>query len=114
MEQLSNKFNSIVLSPFINRVTHQPENIAFCIDEVFYTYKDLALEISTVRNAIQETPNITTPIGLIANDDLITYASIWAIWLEGHAYVTLHPKQPKERNQEIIDQAKISLILNST
>ncbi len=114
MEQLSNKFNSIVLSPFINRVTHQPENIAFCIDEVFYTYKDLALEISTVRNAIQETPNITTPIGLIANDDLITYASIWAIWLEGHAYVPLHPKQPKERNQEIIDQAKISLILNST
>lgn len=114
MEQLLNNFNSIVLSPFINRLTNNSENIAFCIDEVFYSYKDLALEINKIRTAIQETPNVTTPIGLIANDDLTTYASIWAIWLEGHAYVPLHPKQPKERNQEIIDQAQISLILNST
>ena len=113
MESHHSKFNSIVLSPFINQLTHQPEKTAFCIDDVHYSYQDLALEITTIRKALQNTPKISDPIGLIANDDLTTYASIWAIWLEGHSYVPLHPKQPKERNREIIDQAKSSILLNS-
>jgi amino acid adenylation domain-containing protein len=113
MESHHSKFNSIVLSSFINQLTHQPEKTAFCIDDVHYSYHDLALEITTIRKALQNTPKISEPIGLIANDDLTTYASIWAIWLEGHSYVPLHPKQPKERNREIIDQAKSSILLNS-
>ncbi len=113
MESHHSKFNSIVLSPFINQLTHQPEKTAFCIDDVHYSYQDLALEITTIRKALQNTTKISDPIGLIANDDLTTYASIWAIWLEGHSYVPLHPKQPKERNREIIDQAKSSILLNS-
>lgn len=53
-------------------------------------------------------------IGLVANDDIETYAAIFAIWMEGLAYVPLHPNQPADRILEITDQAGIQLIINST
>ena len=52
-------------------------------------------------------------IGLVANDDIETYASIFALWLEGKAYVPLHPNQPLDRCEEIIKQININTVLDS-
>ncbi|MFH1119615.1 MAG: AMP-binding protein [Bacteroidota bacterium] len=86
---------------------------AFYIQEQYYTYNQFALYISKVRDALQARLTVSPNIGLVVNDDIETYASIFAIWLEGYAYVPLHPHQPVERSREIIDQAEISLVLDS-
>nr|WP_306302537.1 AMP-binding protein [Segatella baroniae] len=49
----------------------------------------------------------------MANDDLATYASILAIWMEGKCYIPLHPLQPVARCANIIEQVGIEVILDS-
>ncbi|MBJ2172601.1 AMP-binding protein [Aureibaculum sp. A20] len=107
-------FNKEVILPFLKSIETFENHNAFCINEHFYTYKELSNSVTKVRFALQKEKIINKNIGLVANDDIETYASIFAIWLEGCAYVTLHPKQPMDRIMEIIDQAEISLILNSS
>jgi D-alanine--poly(phosphoribitol) ligase subunit 1 len=103
-----------VIEPFLESVKIFGRNNALCINEVFYTYKDFAEHVSKIRTQLQSVTKINTNIGLVVNDDIETYASIFAIWLEGHAYVPLHPQQPHERNLEIVMQAEIEMILDSS
>lgn len=107
-------FKEIVLSPLINVIKESGERNAFCINEHFYTYRQFASHISKIRDSLQLNPFENKNIGLVANDDIETYAAIFAIWMEGLAYVPLHPDQPADRILEIIDQAGIQLIINST
>ena len=100
------------LSTSINKFSNSN---AFFIAEKPYTYSELASIISQIRREIEN--NIDARdlnIGLVANDDLNTYASIIALWLEGKAYVPLHPDLPKERNENIIIQAGVNTILDSS
>ena len=88
---------------------------AFCINSVFYTYKDLAKAISKIRKALQSNTKASEKIlGLVANDDLEMYASIFALWFEGKAYVPISPELPRDRNKNIIDQAFIKTIIDSS
>ncbi len=88
---------------------------AFCISNTYYTYKDFAKVISGIRKVIQTSIKETeSNVGLITNDDIQTYASIIALWLEGKAYVPLNPEFPVERNNMVIKQAEISTILDSS
>ncbi len=107
-------FIEYILNPLIKVVRKHGSNHAFCINEHFYTYTDLAQSISKIRKALKK-HHINTPlIGLVVNDDIETYASIFALWLEGYAYVPLHPKHPIERSLEIISQANLTLIIDSS
>lgn len=106
-------FDKEILNPFIESIDKFGTHNAFCINDRFYTYKELAETISKIRIALQREKIAGKNIGLVANDDIETYASIFAIWLEGAAYVPLHPKEPIERSLGTIDQAKVSLLLNS-
>ncbi len=108
-----NNFNLIILSALIDNILRFKRNNAFCINEKFYSYKQFGENISKIRERIKETKNEDIYFGLVANDDIETYASIFALWLEGKAYVPLHPKQPKERNVEIVNQVEVSHILDS-
>ncbi len=106
-------FNDFVLKPLLNSFTvHEAEN-SFCIADEFYSFKDLAVKVSSVRSELKSRTIKGKNIGLVVNDDIETYASIIAIWLEGLAYVPLHPQQPIDRIEEIISQAKIQLSLDS-
>jgi D-alanine--poly(phosphoribitol) ligase subunit 1 len=107
-------FNKYVLHPFIETAEIYSGRNAFCINEVFYTYSDFSKLISKIRRAIQNIGISVENIGLVANDDIETYASIFAIWFEGYTYVPLHPQQPLERNFEIIVQADIDLVIDSS
>lgn len=107
-------FNNNILLPILNNIQIFSERNAFCINDVEYTYKDLGRHISKVRLSLREISDEEKYIGIVANDDIETYASILAIWIEGKAYVPLHPKQPFERNIEIINQMSIKTILDST
>ena len=106
-------FLKSVLNPF-NGVLEKFNNLnAFYIREQYYSYGHFARCISMVRDALQSSVSVNQNIGLVVNDDIETYASVFAIWLEGMAYVPLHPHQPVERSEEIIDQAEIRLVLDS-
>jgi D-alanine--poly(phosphoribitol) ligase subunit 1 len=107
-------FIKYILQPFLESVKNFAGKNAFCINEKFYSYSDFAKHISRIRKVIQTYGYNSINIGLVVNDDIETYASIFAIWLEGFAYVPLHPQQPHERNEEIILQADIGLVLDSS
>jgi len=106
-------FHENVLNPFLKIVESFGAENAFCINEKYYTYYDFAQNISKIRNALQTSKIGSYNLGLVVNDDIETYASIFAVWLEGLAYVPLHPNQPIERSLEIISQAGIELVINS-
>jgi D-alanine--poly(phosphoribitol) ligase subunit 1 len=107
-------FSKFILNPLFEAITNYSSNNAFCINEQFYTYSQFAQYISKIRNAFQSAAIKNSNIGLVVNDDIETYASIFAIWLEGNAYVPLHPQQPVERSLEIISQAEVALVLDSS
>jgi acyl-CoA synthetase (AMP-forming)/AMP-acid ligase II len=106
-------FQKIILDQFISAVEKFGSDNAFCINEKFYTYSEFAQTVSKIRKALIKFRSQSANIGLIANDDIETYASIFALWMEGLAYVPVHPHQPVERSTEIISQANIDLIINS-
>jgi D-alanine--poly(phosphoribitol) ligase subunit 1 len=88
---------------------------AFFINGVFYKYADLAAAISKIRKAIQSSvAENERNIGLVANDDLETYAAIFALWFEGKAYIPISPETPKNRNDNIIKQALIKTFIDSS
>lgn len=110
----SNSFEQQVLEPVLLNINCFSDKNAFYINEVFYTYKQFGDSISKIRSVIKEFGQDTIYIGLVANDDLETYASIFALWLEGKAYIPLHPYQPFDRCEEIIKEMNIKTILDSS
>jgi D-alanine--poly(phosphoribitol) ligase subunit 1 len=107
-------FHEFVLAPFIQSTHKYGDKNAFCINGKFYSYNDFAVHISSIRQALRQNTVSSKNTGLVANDDIYTYASIFAIWMEGLAYVPLHPHQPFDRSAEIIEQAEIELIVDSS
>lgn len=97
---------------FINQILHSisesiklySQHNAFYIDGQYYTYRQLAERISAIRGIIRATEVDEQIWGLAIQDNLDTYASILALWMEGKAYVPLHPSWPADRIASIIDQ----------
>jgi D-alanine--poly(phosphoribitol) ligase subunit 1 len=110
MEKIS--FDELVSNPLLSNIDSFADRNAFYIKGTYYTYKQFADCISKIRHALKPHSD-KVYIGLVANDDLETYASIFATWLEGKCYVPLHPEQPLDRINEIINDTNIELILNS-
>lgn len=96
-------------------ITQYSDRNCFFIHNVFYTYAEFSATISRIRKALQTNTNAGEKnIGLIANDDIETYAAIIALWLEGKAYVPMSPETPIDRNKSIISQAEIKTIIDSS
>jgi D-alanine--poly(phosphoribitol) ligase subunit 1 len=88
---------------------------AFCINEKFYTYGQLYKKICNIVNEIEINKNLRAKnIGVITNNDVETYASLIACWFLGYAYIPVSPATPKERNNIIIREAAIDLMLSSS
>lgn len=103
-----------ILHPIINSIQQFSARNAFCINEEHFTYTQLGQCISKVRTAIQQCKYKSTNVGLVINDDLESYASIIALWLEGDCYVPLHPDWPLERCMDICEQVELDLVLDSS
>lgn len=105
------QFSNIVLAP-LYRYLHSNRN-ALYIDGKYYTYRQLSERISAIRSTIAHKNDKNTLVGLAIHDDLDTYASIFALWMEGKAYVPLHPNQPLDRNLNILEQIECTHIIDS-
>lgn len=111
---MHNKFYNTILSPVLQSIERYPYRNAFCFDEEHYTYAQFGQCVSKVRSQLTKINYSNTKVGLVINDDLETYASIIALWLEGDCYVPLHPNWPLERCLDICEQVELDLILDSS
>ena len=103
-----------IINPILSNIATFRSKNAFCIDDVYFTYGDLVDAIVNIRSLINERQVKNKHVGLVTNNDLETYASIIALWLDGYCYVPLHIKQPIDRCEDIIDQVGIDTILDSS
>ena len=106
-------FTKYILTSLSESITRYPERNAFYIDGTYYTYAQLAERISAIRGVIRKTEKNEQIWGLALHDDLNTYASIFALWMEGKAYVPLHPSWPADRIESIKVQVGCSNVLDA-
>ncbi len=104
-------FQNQILQPI--RDSLNSTSSAFYINGTYYSYHCFAERISAIRLAIHGWKTSEPIVALAIHDDLDTYASIIALWMEGKAYVPLHPNQPVERNRNIISQINAKYLLDS-
>lgn len=97
-------FEQNIIKPFLNSIKVYSNRYAFFMRGKSYTYRQFSERISAIRGVIRSA-ELDEPIwALHLHDDLNTYASIFALWMEGKAYVPLHPSWPKERLDAIVEQ----------
>ncbi len=106
-------FKKTILSQIILSLHGSVKGNAFFIDGTYSSYVQFAQRISAIREQIRILQSDEQIFALAIHDDLDTYASIFALWMEGKAYVPLHPNQPLERNLNIIEQVGLSNVLDS-
>lgn len=90
-----------------------PDRLAIHVGGADYSYEELVSASNAIKRRILGVNASPQRIGLVTADDMLTYASLLAIWSTGAAYVPLNHKNPPERNQNVIDQAEVDLILTS-
>ena len=111
---MKNDFYSEIIGAIVDSISNYSYRNAFCINEEYCTYAQLSQCISKVRLALQQCSYQNTKVGLVINDDLETYTSIIALWMEGDCYVPLHPNWPLERCLDICEQVELDLVLDSS
>lgn len=88
-------------------------NHAFCISDEKFTYSNLCDATAYIQDLIEKAGGSQTRrIGIVMHDNFETYASVFACWFSGYAYVPLNPRNPAERNTTIVHESLIDLILN--
>lgn len=111
---MSITFESLILDTVVSSIQQNSARNAFFINKQYYSYRVFGQRISAIRQVLNTKYELYNMVGLVANDDIDTYASIFALWLEGKTYVPLHPNQPLDRCMEIVNQVGIKLILDSS
>lgn len=107
-------FQDQVLDPLLSTATRYAANNAFFINESYYSYNRFYEKVSAIRDAVQSLDKNVDNVGLVANDDLETYAAIIALWLDGKSYIPVNPDTPKERNQNVFNQAAVTVVIDSS
>ena len=106
------QFEEYILEPLMASFSTYADSNAFCIEGTYYTYEQFAERVSAIRGEIRKAEKNEQIWGIALHDDLNTYASIFALWMEGKAYVPLHPSWPKERETSIKEQVGCSNVLD--
>jgi D-alanine--poly(phosphoribitol) ligase subunit 1 len=104
-------FSQILLQLKYSFQENKKQN-SFYIHDTYYSYDDFIKSVSKIRKEVRSIPEEN--VALVANDDLETYSSIIALWLEGKCYVPIHPLQPIDRCVDIIEQVGMHYILDSS
>ena len=82
---------------------------AFCINDTHYTYAQLAGRVKTISALLHTVSNGgISKVGVVTNNSIDTYASILACWTMGYVYVPLNCNYPKERNDFIITELRLT------
>lgn len=102
------------LESILHNILTQRDKAAFCIADRHYTYAEFGACVATIQQQIQSKGlEGNCNIGILTYDDLPTYASVFAILFSGHTFVPINPLHPTGRNESILEQAEISILLSS-
>ncbi len=104
-----------MLKKIQNTCLKHKNNNAFFINGTYYSYLTLTQYISNVRHIVEQNHQAGSSklIGVIANDDIQTYSSILGVLFSGYGFVPINPTNPIDRNESIILQSGIKIILSS-
>ncbi|MDO5340862.1 MAG: AMP-binding protein [Bacteroidia bacterium] len=107
-----NFFQRNILVALCENIEKESYSNSFYINDEYFTYRQLGECISKIRRELVSVEGKV--VGIAIHDDIETYASIFALWMEGKAYVPLHPNQPLERNLGIVGQVGLNCIIDSS
>ena len=102
-----------ILNQIVESINNYAERPAFCFPKSQNSYREFGQTISNIRTIIRKNINTQNPVGVVLNDDFLTYAALLSLWFEGKTYVPINPQLPIDRNLSIVKQAEIDFILNS-
>lgn len=102
-----------ILNQIVNSVHNYPDRYAFSIGNKRTTYAEFGKTVASIQHLLNSLDDLSHHIGVVMQDDVYTYASLVAIWLQGKAYVPINPLLPSDRNSSIIQQSEITILLNS-
>ena len=103
-----------IIEEIVARISCLATHPSFCINGQAYNYYQFGERVSIVRSLIKQLNTSENIFGLVIHDDLETYASIVALWMEGKAYVPMHPLHPHERNLEIVRQVGLGYVIDTS
>jgi D-alanine--poly(phosphoribitol) ligase subunit 1 len=85
---------------------------ALYIKGKYYSYKELSKKITTIAQELKNNSGEKSKlIGVICADEFETYASFFAVWFSGYGFVPINPHNPYDRNNNILQQTKIEIVL---
>jgi len=90
-----------------------PDRNAFFIRDRFYSYRAFAEAICAIEDVLRNNFAEERNIGILAYDDLETYAAVFATWFAGKTMVPLGPSSPPDRNARIIEEAGVKVAFSS-
>jgi len=109
-----NPIQDSVIHRFHQNVEKYPDNNAIYVAGKHYTYSELSQISQSIRQQIENRGfQNETLIGVLTIDDIWTYASILAILSLGAAYIPINNKNPAHRNEDIIEDTNLKIILAS-
>lgn len=89
-------------------------NYAMVINNEKFTYAELGERVTLIYRTLKSLDLKTNEIiAVMANDDIETYATVFAIWKARCVFLPIHPHHPKERNLDIIHDSGSRLLIAS-
>lgn len=86
---------------------------AYHINAKDYSYEELKSEILKITKLLIESVNNEKLIGVFSNNDIYSYAALYACWYAGKTFVPLNLDNPVGRIRDIIEQTGIRTVLCS-
>jgi len=104
--------NQSLLETIYSNFVRFSDSNAFFIRDEYFTYGQLSARVMAIASRIlSEDPHLhQKTIGVVTNDHLDTYASILAVWFTGNIFVPVNPKNPPDRQKQIIDQSDLQKV----
>jgi len=86
-----------------------PYRDAFCIEDKHFTYNEFAKKVASIIKVLADYPE--ERIGIVVRNDLESYASLIAVMFSAKTYIPINPEHPAERNENIIGQSGLKVVL---
>ncbi len=91
-----------------------PASLALGIGGKRYTYRELLDCSGGIAEKLRSLGELPVWTGILAQENMDTYASILALWSLGRGYVPLSPHQPVSRNATILRESGAKILLVGT
>ena len=103
-----------MLDTIAKHLKQNSQRPALFVDSRMHSYGELSARTANIQILIERhCPKDNSIIAVVDNADLDTYASLLAILFSGHGYLPINPKNPVERNNAILQQTDVELLLTS-